>query len=52
MSNLTVHGITTDTNYSCAACNKAGTSEKDMCVVTVLNKGKKDIFLWENFVLY
>ena len=41
MSNLTVAGLASDTNYSCTAYNNAGTSENDTCEVTILKKGRK-----------
>ena len=40
VSNLTMNGSTVDSvTYSCSATNRAGTSEKKTCQVTVIRKG-------------
>ena len=38
-SNLTVTGLKDNIIYGCVASNKAGTSEKKTCEVTVIKKG-------------
>ena len=47
LSNLTVTGLTSDTNYSCTAYNDAGTSEKSLSQVTVRKRGRtKRKYIW------
>ena len=45
VSNLTVRGSAEGTVvYSCSASNRAGTSEKASCEVTVTRKGERNTF--------